>query len=153
MNKNKTLHRYNKKKDKMKKIQKALIIVMALLGIAVCPLEAMAEKKGKASMKFNETVHNFGTVKEDGGAVTCEFPFVNAGDANLVVISATAECGCTKPSFPKEPVAPGKKGKISVTYNPLGRPGAFDKTVTVKTNGKPGKIRLKIRGTVMPKSK
>ena len=65
--------------------------------------------------------------------------------------SATAECGCTKPVFPKQPIAPGKNGVIKVTYNPIGRPGAFDKVVTIKTNGKPGKVRLKIRGTVMPK--
>ncbi len=111
----------------------------------------LAAGKEKASMKFKETVHNFGTIKEDGGSVTCEFPFVNDGKANLVVFSATAECGCTKPVFPKQPIAPGKNGVIKVTYNPIGRPGAFDKVVTIKTNGKPGKVRLKIRGTVMPK--
>ena len=112
---------------------------------------ALAAGKEKASMKFKETVHNFGTIKEDGGSVTCEFPIVNDGKANLVVFSATAECGCTKPVFPKQPIAPGKNGVIKVTYNPIGRPGAFDKVVTIKTNGKPGKVRLKIRGTVMPK--
>lgn len=112
-------------------------------------LSAKPEKK--ASMKFEQTSHNFGTIKEDGGPVTCEFPFVNAGDGNLIIFDATAECGCTRPSYPKQPVSPGKGGVIKVTYNPIGRPGAFDKMVTVKTNGKPGKLRLKIKGTVMPK--
>ena len=62
-----------------------------------------------------------------------------------------ADCGCTRPDYPKAPIAPGKQGKIKVTYNPLGRPGAFTKVVTIKTNGSPSKVRLKIRGTVSPK--
>lgn len=102
-------------------------------------------------MKCEQTTHNFGTIKENGGPVTCEFPFVNEGEANLIIFDATAECGCTRPSYPKQPIAPGKSGVIKVTYNPVGRPGAFDKMVTVKTNGKPGKVRLKVKGTVMPK--
>lgn len=112
---------------------------------------ATASSKEKASISFGETIHNFGNIKEDGGPVSCEFEFVNTGGANLVVISATAECGCTTPEFPKQPIGPGKKGKIKVTYNPLGRPGGFDKVVTVKTNGKPSKVRLKVRGSVIPK--
>lgn len=128
----------------------SLGIVLAAV-VSVASLAVFAAGNDKGSMKFEETTHDFGNVKEDGGAVTCEFPFVNDGKANLVVISATAECGCTKPSFPKQPVAPGKSGKITVTYNPIGRPGAFSKVITVKTNGKPSKVRLKIRGSVIPK--
>ncbi len=125
-------------------------IVLATV-LSAASFVVMAGGNEKGTMKFEETIHDFGNVKEDGGPVTCEFPFVNEGNANLVVISATAECGCTKPSFPKQPVAPGKSGKISVTYNPIGRPGAFSKVITVKTNGKPSKVRLKIRGSVIPK--
>lgn len=133
----------------MANFKKTLFIAsLALLFVSTV---AFAGGKDKASMKFTETVHNFGSIKEDGGPVTCEFPFVNEGKANLVILNATAECGCTKPAYPKQPIAPGKTGKITVTYNPLGRPGGFDKVVTIRTNGKPGKIRLKIRGTVIPK--
>ena len=81
------------------------------------------------------------------------FEFTNTGNANLVIIDVTAQCGCTRPEFPKQPIAPGKSGKIKVTYNPAGRPGAFDKTVTVKTNGSPSNVRLKIKGAVTPKNK
>ena len=126
----------------------AIIAVLAMI-LAVAP--SFAKGNGKASMKFEETSHNFGTVKENGGPVTCEFPFVNGGDANLVIIDANAECGCTRPEYPKQPIAPGKSGVVKVTYNPIGRPGAFEKVVTVKTNGKPGKVYLKVKGTVMPK--
>ena len=50
-----------------------------------------------------------------------------------------------------QPIAPVKSCVVKVTYNPIGRPGAFEKVVTVKTNGKPGKVYLKVKGTVMPK--
>lgn len=76
------------------------------------------------------------------------FEFTNEGDANLVIVDASADCGCTVPEYPTAPIAPGKKGKIKVTFNPLFRPGAFDKVVTVRTNGKQKKVRLKISGTV-----
>ncbi len=110
-----------------------------------------ASEDKKSAVKFDATIHDFGMVKEDGGPVTCEFPFINNGEGNLIIFEATAECGCTKPTYPKAPIAPGKTGVITVTYNPLGRPGAFDKIVTVKCNGNPSKVRLKIRGTVAPK--
>ena len=127
--------------------------VMSLCSLLATPAFASSKDDGKAHIEFARTVHDFGTIKEDGGPVSCDFEFENTGSKNLVIIDARAECGCTRPVFPEKPVAPGKKSKISVTYHPLGRPGGFDKVVTVKTNGKPGKVRLRIRGTVMPKGK
>ena len=128
--------------------------VLMLFCAFICSLCMSASTpKEKGEIKFEDTIHDFGYVKENGGPISVEFPFINAGSANLVIYEAKAECGCTTPDYPKAPVAPGKGGTIKVTYNPLGRPGAFDKVVTVKTNGKPAKVRLKIRGTVTPKSK
>ena len=112
---------------------------------------AYAEKMAKAGMEFKETIFDFGNIREDGGPVTHEFVFTNNGDAPLVINSARAECGCTKPEFPEKAIAPGKSAVIKVTYNPLGRPGGFTKSVTVRGNGNPGKVSLKIRGTVLPK--
>lgn len=129
--------------------------LLTLLAIVIVALPVSAKKKnegGKAIAKFTENVFDFGNIKEQGGPVTHEFEFVNTGNGNLVILEAAAECGCTRPEYPKNPVAPGKKSKIKVTYNPIGRPGAFNKQVTVKTNGEPRKIRLKIRGTVIPKN-
>lgn len=129
----------------------ALLVAFCFSFYAIGVAEAAPKEKG--TIQFSSTVHDFGAIKEDGGPVSVEFPFTNMGDANLLIYEAKAECGCTTPDYPKAPIAPGKGGKIKVTYNPLGRPGAFDKVITVKTNGKPGKVRLKIRGTVTPKNK
>lgn len=132
---------------------KKYLLMLLVAIIAFIPGAAMAKDKGQSKITFTEKSHNFGIIKEDGGPVSYEFQFVNDGDGNLIVYEATAQCGCTKPEYPKSPVAPGKKGKIKVTYNPIGRPGPFEKTVTVKTNAKGGKARLKISGNVTPKGK
>lgn len=135
----------------MKKILAAGLIMLALIGVTLFPSQAYAKGAAKASMKFKENVHDFGIVKEDGGPVSCEFTFANEGASNLIIYDASADCGCTRPEYPKAPVAPGKEGKIKVTFNPLGRPGGFTKVITVKTNGSPAKVRVKIKGTVSPK--
>lgn len=124
--------------------------IFALLLLAVV-FTAVAADKSKGKLKFAETTYTFGNIKEDGGPVTHEFTFVNEGKDPVTINSARAECGCTRPEYPKEAIAPGQSGVIKVTYNPLGRPGGFTKTVTVRCTGNPGKIVLKIRGTVLPK--
>lgn len=122
-----------------------------LLGLVIIAGFTFAKKNdnGKPSIQFSEVVWDFGTIKNDRPAVH-NFEFTNTGTGNLVILDATAQCGCTRPEFPDKPIAPGKKGKVKVTYNPVGRPGGFEKTVTVKTNGSPKTTRLKIRGTVIP---
>ena len=127
-------------------------LIMACLAVVMIAGLAIAKKKnaeGTPSIRFTETVWDFGTIKNDRPA-SHDFEFVNDGTGNLVIVDATAECGCTRPEWPDKPIAPGKKGKVKVTYNPVGRPGSFEKTVTVRTNGSPKKARVKIRGTVAP---
>ena len=114
-------------------MKKLLTVILAVLMLV--PAAAYARKK-QAEIKFDEYSYNFGTIPEKGG--------------NLVIVDATADCGCTVPSYPEKPVAPGRKGAVKVTFNPLYRPGAFTKVVTVRTNSKQKKVRLKITGTVNP---
>lgn len=127
---------------------KKVTILLAMLIAALLP--AMAEDKVPI-VNFAETSHDFGSIPEEDGPVTCYFSFVNEGEAPLVIISASAQCGCTRPSFPQKPIAPGKSGEIKVTYNPQGRPGEFVKEVKVKTNDKKRRtVKLKISGVVLP---
>ena len=127
-------------------MKKALTLLFAVL-IATA---VFAKTNGEAKIRIPESTWDFGNIQEKGGAVSHEFEFYNDGTGNLMILDATAQCGCTKPEYSDKPIAPGKKGKIKVTYNPIGRPGSFEKTVTIKTNGSPKKVRVKIRGTVMP---
>ena len=114
-------------------------------------VSAMADEK-QAEATFEVKSHDFGTIKEANGPVSCNFEFTNTGDKPLLIIDATASCGCTRPEYPSKPIKPGTKGKIKVTFSPIGRPGAFKKTVKIKTNGKERTTTLIIKGTVVPKN-
>ncbi|MDE6402686.1 MAG: DUF1573 domain-containing protein [Muribaculaceae bacterium] len=117
-------------------------------------LGAAAMMAGEPAITLESTSHDFGNISEDGGPVSCEFEFTNTGDEPLVIISANASCGCTRPEYPKKPVQPGKKGIIKITYLPAGRPGEFSKTVRVRTNApRPKRINLNITGVVIPANK
>lgn len=142
---------------------KRLTMIFAVVATSIFAVDfAMAtpkkDKTEQASVNgpeitLREKAFDFGYIKEEGGPVRHEFEFINTGDQPLVIISATASCGCTRPKYPTEPIRPGKKGKITVTYLPQGRPGEFDKAVKVKTNCKKSKkFTLKISGTVVPKN-
>ena len=123
---------------------------IAIFAVCMVTLSAVADDK-QAEATFATLSHDFGTIQEAKGPVSCTFEFTNTGDKPLLIIDAVASCGCTRPEYPTKPIKPGKKGKIKVTYSPIGRPGAFKKSVKVKTNGKERTVTLRIQGTVIPK--
>jgi hypothetical protein len=105
----------------------------------------------KSVISFDVKDHDFGKVNEEDGKIMYVFQFTNRGNAPLVVNKVQASCGCTTPSWTKEPVEPGKKGSIMVTYNPAGRPGVFNKTISVYSNATDEQVQLIIKGDVIPK--
>ncbi len=128
-----------------------IVLLIALMAI-FCSF-GMEAKGKKARAQFTEYKYDLGNVPEKGGPVSHEFKFTNTGDGNLIIIDASTTCGCTRPEYPKNPIAPGKSGKIKVTYLPDHRPGPIDRTITVRTNGNPKKVRLRILGNVIPGKK
>lgn len=105
----------------------------------------------KAAIKFEIISHDFGKITEEGGNATYVFSFTNVGNSALVINNVQASCGCTTPTWTREPIEPGKKGSITVIYNPLGRPGAFTKSITVYSNAADEQVILMIKGEVIPK--
>lgn len=97
------------------------------------------------AMKFTNEDHNFGTIPE-GPAVSYDFEFKNTGKEPIILSSVQASCGCTTPSWSKEPILPGKSSKVTATYNTQGRPGNFVKTITINSNI--GTKVVKIQGVV-----
>ncbi len=93
----------------------------------------------KASISFDTTRHDFGTIKANGGTVTAEYRYTNTGTAPLVIdYVGNGGCGCTKPSYPKEPLAPGKSAVIKIHFNPAGRAGQeVNREIKIKSNTKP----------------
>lgn len=124
---------------------------LIILAFALLSFFANATEK-YAQATFPNKTHDFGQIQESNGPVSCTFEFINTGDKPLIIIDAVASCGCTRPEYPSKPIKPGKKGKIKVTYNPSGRPGAFSKTIKVKTNGREKYSTLVIEGVAVPKS-
>lgn len=122
------------------------LILFAFLLSATLTI-AQSDKRAKAV--FTETVHDFGKIRESKGSVSCEFTFKNTGNTPFIIQRVQATCGCTTPNYTKEPILPGKEGKISVTYAAKGRPGAFDKKITVFSNVPDEIYVLTIKGEVL----
>lgn len=133
----------------MKKISLMLIAVLA------CFLTVQAQTKTSDTIKFDETTHDFGNIQEADGDVSCDFIFTNTGSEPISIVKATSTCGCTAPTYPKSPVAPGEQGNISVTYHAKGRPGQFTKnvTTTVLSGTTTFNVILQIKGVVIPEVK
>ena len=123
---------------------------IAFFAVYMVAISGLADNK-YAEATFDTKSHDFGTIQEAKGPVSCDFEFTNTGDKPLLIIDAAASCGCTRPEYPSKPIKPGKKGKIKVTFSPIGRPGAFKKSVKIKTNGRERTTTLRIEGTVIPK--
>ena len=123
----------------MKKVALLFISLIFCLGI-----------NAQAKIEFEEIVHDFGTFSEEENFVNYSFKFKNVGNTPLLIVKAKATCGCTVPSYPKAPIAPGKSGVINVKYSAIGRPGAFNKSVKITTNGTPAETNLIIKGNVIP---
>ncbi|NCA75578.1 MAG: DUF1573 domain-containing protein [Alphaproteobacteria bacterium] len=102
-----------------------------------------------AEITFVKTVHDYGTIVQ-GANGTCEFKFTNTGKEPLILSRPQSSCGCTVPTWPQEPILPGKSDVIKVTYNTQNM-GPINKTVTVTSNAKTSRVVLQIKGTVTQK--
>ena len=91
----------------------------------------VAQAQDKAEIKFVTEEIDYGTIKQGADGVRV-FEFKNTGKAPLVISGASSSCGCTVPSWPKEPIAPGASGKIEVKYDTT-RVGQIAKTILVNS--------------------
>jgi Protein of unknown function (DUF1573) len=130
----------------MKKLLMLGFAAMALSLAAQTEPEVQAPPVSNAKIKFTELSHNFGNVIE-GQIARYEFKFTNEGTDPLVLENVHASCGCTTPKWPREPIAPGASEVVIAEYNSNGRPGTFNKQITVNSNG--GEVMLTITGVVI----
>ena len=139
----------------MKRISLMLIAVIACFISVQAQTSTPTQIKAGDTIKFNERTHNFGNIQEADGDVTCDFIFTNIGTEPISIVKATSTCGCTAPTYPKAPIAPGEQGPISVTYHAKGRPGQFTKNITVTVLAGESTFTqiLQIRGVVIPEVK
>lgn len=107
----------------------------------------LSESRPKTNIKFAETSHNFGTIKQETQN-TKIFKFTNTGSEPLIIEDAVGSCGCTVPKFPKEPIKPGQTGDIEVVYSPGQQQGSQSKTVTITANTEPLTTTINISAEV-----
>ena len=118
--------------------------------LTLCLLLLAGATHAQGVMQFSSDNHDFGNVPE-GTMATHEFKFKNTGNQPVVIANVQASCGCTTPDWTKTPVLPGKMGVIKAMYNSAGRPGVFNKTVTVTSNATEASKVLSIKGSVLTK--
>lgn len=128
----------------MKRILSAAIAILMSLA-------ALAQNGGTAS--FDKLVHDFGDIALSDGPVSCTFTVTNNSDKPVSILSAVASCGCTNVKWTREALAPGKSGKIDITYSNEDGAFPFDKTVTVYLTEAKKPTVLHIRGIVHEKAK
>ncbi len=119
------------------------VLILCTLLVASVGLKAQGP-----AFKWNKTSHDFGKFKE-GEVRKTTFEFTNTGNQPLIVYKASASCGCTSATWTKEPVKPGEKGEIVVTYDSKDKPYPFQKSIWVMSNASSkGKknVELKIKG-------
>lgn len=129
--------------------------LIALVSLVLVALALIAKNNSGADIKFSRTKVDFGTVRASAGSVAFDYEFTNTGTEPLIIVSVTnGGCGCTKPSFPKAPIQPGRKGKITIHFNPEGRSGEVNRVVRVRTNvGRNKTYKLKFSGVILPDKK
>ncbi|MCX6350658.1 MAG: DUF1573 domain-containing protein [Bacteroidetes bacterium] len=125
--------------------------ILLLIAVASASLAAFAQD-GPA-IKFEELHFDMGKIKETGGHSVHTFKFKNIGNQPLKVDRVQPSCGCTTPEWTKEEIKPGQEGFVKISFDPLGRPGSFTKSVQVYSNTNPNLTLVTFGGEVIPKQK
>ncbi|MBO6026049.1 MAG: DUF1573 domain-containing protein [Bacteroidales bacterium] len=130
----------------MKKLVFLIGVLVMMAGVAMAQDEKVPENGPE--IEFEKLVHDYGEVPYNGNG-ECEFRFTNTGNEPLILQKPKSSCGCTVPTWPKEPILPGESDVIKVTYRTT-KVGAINKTITVTSNAKTnGTVVLRIKGTVL----
>ncbi|MEM7550101.1 MAG: DUF1573 domain-containing protein [Bacteroidota bacterium] len=126
----------------------ALIIGTTIHALAQEANQSLSTEDG-AYVTFIEESHDFGDIVQ-GDVVKYTFNFENTGNEPLILSNVLTTCGCTATQWPRDPIAPGKKGSIDVQFNSTGKMGRQNKVVTVVSNAANNQARVRIVSNVLP---
>jgi len=126
----------------------AALCLMAYTPNAKEAQDSQKELQIERVITVDKLVYDFGTIPQDGGNVSTVFTVTNNTASAILLTNVSTSCGCTSPKWTKEPIEPGKTGEVTVTYSPKGRPGPFEKVITISTSGEPERLIVRIKGVV-----
>tara|TARA_R110000787_G_scaffold271939_1_gene379200 strand:+ start:3007 stop:3432 length:426 start_codon:yes stop_codon:yes gene_type:complete len=125
---------------------KTFYTLVTILFISVASF-AQEKEDLKPEFKFVTETINYGKITVGANGVRV-FEFTNTGKSPLIITKVQASCGCTVPKKPENPIMPGEKGKIEVSYDTK-RVGGFSKAITIYSNAKTPRKMVKIKGYVI----
>jgi hypothetical protein len=111
---------------------------------------SFAQSGAKIDFSAKDNTIDYGKVSKSNDNGIRVFEFTNTGNAPLIITSIQSTTNCTILSSTKDPILPGKKGKIEIKYNMTA--GPIRKTITVESNAvnyEEGRVALKIKGEVL----
>jgi len=141
-------------------VKQVLFLLLLTAGIISCNVrrkdkiaddsaaQATLALKDSTTVQIIDSAYNFRTVT-DGEKVQYSYRFKNSGTKPLVIVSASASCGCTVPQKPEKPIMPGETGFIKIVFDSKGRVGSAHKTITVVSNANPEFPPLVLTGEVL----
>lgn len=118
----------------------------------VFAFQANAQSESGAVITFKEKSVDFGDIKQ-GDKVSHTFELTNSGSTPLIISNVAATCGCTVPSWPKEPIAPGKSAEIKVSFNSAGKMGKQNSVIRIYSNASEPIEKVSLISNVLPKTK
>jgi hypothetical protein len=129
-------------------MKRSILMLTFLLASAY----VFAQQADSAAIKFDNEKHDFGDITQ-GSTVENIFTFTNPGKMPLVISNVITSCGCTAPTWPKEPIPPKGKGEIKIVFNSTGKMGMQNKVITIVSNASGGAHRITITANVLPAKK
>lgn len=127
-----------------------LYVIVCFLVFFCASREACAQELSEM-VRFEERVYDFGAISEEKGKVSHEFVFYNQGSVPVVIDDVYSGCGCVGKNLSKDPVKPGNRGKLTITFNPDYKSGFFSKEIVVYSQGRRYYNRIWVQGTVKPR--
>ena len=113
---------------------RGFIFLALVLGAASLPAQSPDSREGGPVLSWEKTSYDFGDISQ-GEKVEYTFRFTNTGTSPLIITNVTTQCGCTAPKgWPRDPVLPGDRGEITISFNSAGKFGRQNKVATIVCN-------------------
>ncbi|MDW9379818.1 DUF1573 domain-containing protein [Chryseobacterium sp. JV558] len=110
---------------------------------------APVSNEPSTSVALSENSFDFGKIKK-GDKVEHVYEVTNTGKNPLIISEVKPGCGCTAPDFTKEPIMPGKKGKVTLHFDSSSFDGNVQKYADVFANVEKAPIRLTFTANIQP---